>query len=63
MASAFKCDRCGRYMDKTNTTIFPKVAKSWVNGGYGHHEFYDLCDKCQKDLELFMSNTPVMVHE
>ena len=52
MASAYKCDRCGKYHTyNTNHNIY-------ACGGRGDTYYvrrYDICEECKKEFELFMS--------
>jgi hypothetical protein len=61
MANAFKCDRCGEFFMKPDDVIkYPCIHKNYYGGKL---IAFDLCDKCQKDLELFMQNTPLVVNK
>lgn len=47
---AKKCDRCGKYYDYD-----PKVNIDVSVDGYE----YDLCPRCEDDLNAFITGTPV----
>ena len=53
MSKACKCDRCGKFFEPTNYPTKPVYYVTKTPPGYCTIE-YDLCDKCQDDLEEFM---------
>ena len=57
MASAKKCDRCGKYYDKCTST--KRINDYQVKGikiftSYGPYLELDLCEKCIDDLYDFL---------
>ena len=61
MASAKKCDRCGKYYDKNNrmrkglykNESIDGIAKTTSIGNYLNR--IDLCDECLDKLDIFLS--------
>lgn len=52
MASAFQCDRCGGYYDRSTSYYKYNLSKYSETGKY--HSF-DLCNSCKDSLEEWMN--------
>ena len=69
MADAKKCDRCGKYYDrslkdksfKVNGETVYKAAL--INFSDGHIGEYDLCDQCARDLFHWLCNEEEVEHK
>jgi hypothetical protein len=53
MAAAFKCDRCGRFFDKRSPL---RTRYHVLRILKGNNFDTDLCDDCEKELDLFLNN-------
>lgn len=53
MASAFRCDRCGGYYDKSTKYYKYNLSKYSETGKY--HSF-DLCNSCKDSLEEWLND-------
>lgn len=51
MAEAFKCDRCGKYCDKTPHKLTRKVID--LSNFEPVYITYEFCDDCEKDFQEF----------
>lgn len=51
MANAKKCDVCGKYYSELAT---PDITVTNYHHPYGDTR-YDLCDECQKKLEMWLN--------
>lgn len=51
MAIVHKCDRCGKYCDRTPNEIDTTIYHA-LDGPSGNN--YDLCDDCMDDFDEFM---------
>ena len=61
MANAYKCDRCGVfYAEYKDNYTLPRIVKEYRGG---RNLYFDLCEECKKDLELFLQNTPLVVNK
>ena len=61
MASAKKCDRCGKYYDRNNRMSKGLYKNEFIDGivkttNIGNHlNQIDLCDECLDKLDIFLS--------
>lgn len=65
MASATKCDRCGKYYDVNNNTLIGRkqnvtmagIVTESKDGRY--IDSYDLCDECANDFIEFINGREI----
>lgn len=56
MAKAYKCDRCGRYIDGDPEVVF--AVRDTYTYSYIDAEEHVLCPKCLDKLKLFLEEEP-----
>ena len=71
MATAKKCDRCGKYYDKNiehkqniNGRLYYEDGMCFTTTAYKiNADFKDLCDKCLDKLHIFLNGAELIMED